>query len=261
MAPTRSLAPRMTDYWWTVYKRTWKGSVVSSFVTPLLYVLAMGVLLGGFIQGDPDRLEGATTYLAFVVPGMLAAQSMQLVFGELTYPVMSGVKWHRTYFAMVATPLGVRDVVQSQVGFVVFRVALTSAVFCVVVAPFGVFATWWGAVLAWLVQLLVALAFATPVFALSSYLKDESGFSLVFRLGMIPMFLFSGAFFPVGNLDPALAALARLTPLWHGVDLTRMLTVDRFDPVLALVHVVYLVVLAGVGYVLVLRFLGRRLAS
>lgn len=261
MAPTHSLAPRMADYWWTVYKRTWKGSVVSSFVTPLLYVVAMGVLLGGFIQGDPDRLEGAGTYLAFVVPGMLAAQAMQLVFGELTYPVMSGVKWHKTYFAMVATPLGVRDVVQSQVGFVLFRVALSSAVFCLVVAPFGVFATWWGAVAAWAAQLLVALAFATPVFALSSYLKDEMGFSLVFRLGMIPMFLFSGAFFPVGNLDPVLATLARATPLWHGVDLTRMLTVDRFDPVLALVHVAYLAALAAVGYVLVLRFLGRRLAS
>ena len=261
MAVTHSLAPRMADYWWTVYKRTWKGSVVSSFVTPLLYVLAMGVLLGGFIEGDPDRLEGAATYLAFVVPGMLAAQSMQLVFGELTYPVMSGVKWHKTYFAMVATPLGVRDVVQSQVGYVLFRVVLSSAVFCLVVAPFGVFATWWGAVLAWVAQVLVALAFATPVFALASYLEDESGFSLIFRLGMIPMFLFSGAFFPVSDLAPVLETLARLTPLWHGVDLTRMLTVDRFDPWLALVHVVYLAVLAVVGYALVLRFLGRRLAS
>ena len=258
---TRSLAPRMTDYWWTVYKRTWKGSVVSSFVTPLLYVLAMGVLLGGFIQGDPDQLEGASSYLVFVVPGMLAAQSMQLVFGELTYPVMSGVKWHKTYFAMTATPLGVRDVVQSQVAFVLFRVVLTSAVFCLVVAPFGVFATWWGALLAFLVQPLVALAFATPVFALSAHLKDETGFSLVFRLGMIPMFLFSGAFFPVANLSPVLEVLARLTPLWHGVDLTRMLTVDRFDPLLALVHVAYLVGLAALGYVLVLRFLARRLAS
>ena len=73
---TRSLAPRMVDYWATVYRRTWRGSVVSSFVTPLLYVLAMGVLLGGFIKGDPATLEGAPTYLAFVAPGMLAAQSM-----------------------------------------------------------------------------------------------------------------------------------------------------------------------------------------
>ena len=75
------------------------------------------------------------------------------------------------------------------------------------------------------------------------------------------MFLFSGAFFPVDNLAPVLATLARLTPLWHAVDLTRMLTVDRVDPLLALMHVGYLAALSAVGYVLVLRFLGRRLAS
>jgi lipooligosaccharide transport system permease protein len=68
------LAGRMTDYWLTVYKRSWRGSVISSFVTPLLYVLAMGVLLGGFIKGDPAKLEGATSYLMFVAPGMVAAQ-------------------------------------------------------------------------------------------------------------------------------------------------------------------------------------------
>ena len=256
-----SLAPRMLDYWWTVYRRTWRGSVISSFVTPLLYVVAMGVLLGGFIPGDPAELEGATSYLMFVAPGMLAAQSMQLVFGELTYPVMSGVKWHKTYFAMIATPLGVRDVVQSQVAFVVFRVALTSAVFCLVMAPFGVFASVGGAILALLAQLLVALAFATPVFALSAHLKDESGFSLIFRLGMIPMFLFSGAFFPISNLSAPLELLARLTPLWHGVDLSRMLTVGQLDAGPAAVHVVYLGALAVAGYLLVVNRLERRLVS
>jgi len=251
----------MLDYWWTVYRRTWRGSVISSFVTPLLYVVAMGVLLGGFIPGSPATLEGATSYLMFVAPGMLAAQSMQLVFGELTYPVMSGVKWHKTYFAMIATPLSVRDLVQSQVGFVLVRVASTSAVFCLVMAPFGVFASVGGAVLAFLAQVLVALAFATPVFALSAHLKDEMGFALIFRLGMIPMFLFSGAFFPIANLSPGLEALARLTPLWHGVDLTRMLSVGRLDPGAALVHVVYLGVLALVGYLLVVDRLERRLSS
>ena len=61
-------AVRMADYWATVYRRTWKGSVISSFVTPLLYIVAMGVFLGGFIQGDPAKLEGAHSYLAFVAP-------------------------------------------------------------------------------------------------------------------------------------------------------------------------------------------------
>ena len=61
MASSVELAGRQLDYWATVYRRTWKGTVVSSFVNPLLYVLAMGVLLGGFIPGDPARLEGAPT--------------------------------------------------------------------------------------------------------------------------------------------------------------------------------------------------------
>ena len=60
---------RQVDYWVTVFKRTWRGSAISSFVSPLFYVVAMGVLLGGFIDADPSRLEGATSYLAFVVPG------------------------------------------------------------------------------------------------------------------------------------------------------------------------------------------------
>ena len=257
----RLLAPRLTDYWLTVYRRTWKGSVISSFVTPLLYVLAMGVLLGGFIKGDPAKLEGATSYLMFVVPGLVAAQSMTLVFGEMTYPVMSGVKWHKTYYSMIATPLSVRDIVVAHLGFVMARVALASAVFLLVLVPFGVYASAVGVVGAFLAQLLIGMAFAAPVMALSATVKDESYFALVFRLGMIPMFLFSGAFFPVANLSPPLEVLAKLTPLWQGVDLTRMLTVGDVQWDLALVHVVYLLVMAVAGFLLVVRQLGRRLLS
>jgi lipooligosaccharide transport system permease protein len=255
------LASRLSDYWWTVYKRSWRGSVISSFVTPLLYVLAMGVLLGGFIKGDPAKLEGATSYLMFVAPGMVAAQSMTLVFGEMTYPVMSAVKWHKTYFSMTATPLSVRDVVVAHITFVMARVALTSGVFLLVMAPFGVFSSVLGVVLAFLVQLLIGLAFATPVYAITASVKDESIFSLLFRLGMIPMFLFSGAFFPVANLDPVLEALAKVTPLWHGVDLTRMLTVGHVQVGWAVVHVVYLGALAVIGYLLVVRRLEKRLVG
>jgi lipooligosaccharide transport system permease protein len=255
------LASRLSDYWWTVYKRSWRGSVISSFVTPLLYVLAMGVLLGGFIKGDPAKLEGATSYLMFVAPGMVAAQSMTIVFGEMTYPVMSAMKWHKTYFSMTATPLSVRDVVVSHLAFVTARVALTSGVFLLVMAPFGVFSSVLGVVLAFFLQLLIGLAFATPVYAITASVKDESVFALLFRLGMIPMFLFSGAFFPVGNLDPFLRVVARLTPLWQGVDLTRMLTVGDVRGGLALVHVGYLVALTVAGYLVVLRKLERRLVE
>ena len=260
-APTNPLAgaARLTDYWATVYRRTWKGSAVSSFASPIFYVLAMGVLLGGFIEGDPDQLEGATSYLAFVVPGLLASQAMTTVFGETTYPVMSMVKWHKTYFSMTASPLSVREVILAHLGFVVFRVALTCGVFILVLAPFDVFDSLAGALVAFPVQLLIALAFATPVFALSAGLKDESPFALLYRLGLIPMFLFSGAFFPVANLDGWMQALAKATPLWHGVDLTRMLTLDRLDWSTAAVHVLYLVVLAVLGWFWAVRRLTRRM--
>jgi lipooligosaccharide transport system permease protein len=140
-------------------------------------------------------------------------------------------------------------------------VATVSAVFLAVMAPFGVFESVGGVLVAFVVQLLVGLAFAAPIYALSASLKDESGFALVFRLAMMPMFLFSGAFFPVGNLDPWMEALAKATPLWHGVDLTRMLVLGRVDGSLALVHVVYLVVLVLLGWVLVTRRLHRRLVE
>jgi lipooligosaccharide transport system permease protein len=260
-APTNPVAGagRLIDYWAIVYRRTWKGSAISSFVSPLLYVLAMGVLLGGFIAGDPSQLEGATSYLAFIAPGLLASTAMQTVFGEVTYPVMAMVKWHKTYFGMTATPLGVADVILAHLGFVLFRVMLSCAVFVLVMAPFGVFESVAGAVGAFLVQFLVALAFATPLYAFSAGLKDESPFALVFRLGMIPLFLFSGAFFPIANLDRWLELLAMATPLWHGVDLTRMLTLDEMDWSLALVHVVYLTVLAVLGWFWSLHRLTKRM--
>jgi lipooligosaccharide transport system permease protein len=242
-------AGRLVDYWATVYRRTWKGSVISSFLVPLLYILAMGVLLGGFIEGDPAELEGATSYLAFVAPGMLAAQAMTTVIGQ------------RTYYSMIATPLTVGDIVFAQLGFVLFRVATVSAVFLAVMAPFGVFSSWSGVIVAFFVQLLLGLAFAAPVFALSVTLKSEAGFSLIFRLGMLPMFLFSGAFFPIANLSPVMEWFAILTPLWHGVDLTRMLVLGHLDASSAVVHVVYLAVLSAVGWWLTVRQLHKRLVS
>ena len=254
-------AGRMADYWAVAYRRTWKGSAISSFVVPLLYILAMGVLLGGFIKGDPAKLEGATSYLSFVAPGMLAAQSMTTVFGEVTYPVMGMIKWQRVYYGMIATPLSVPDIVFAHLGFVAFRVATVSAVFLAVMAPFGVFESVWGVLVAWLVQMLIGLAFAAPIYGLSAGLNNDSVFALIFRLGMIPLFLFSGAFFPVSNLGPTLEWFARITPLWHGVDLTRMLVLGNIDGPLALVHVGYLLVLAGVGTWWAIHRLTRRLIS
>jgi lipooligosaccharide transport system permease protein len=255
---TESLS-RQYDYWATVYKRTWKSSVVSSFISPIFYVLAMGVLLGGFIEGDPDQLEGATSYLAFIVPGLVAAHAMQTAVSETTYPVMGMIKWQKIYYSMIATPLKIRDIVAGHLLFVLFRLVTTCGVFMIVLAPFGVFETWWGPVLAFLSQVLVGMTFAALVYGWSARLRNEAGFGVLFRLGVFPLFLFSGAFFPIANLGEAGAWAARLTPLWHGVNLSRMFSIDVIDWSLALVNVAVLVALLAAGWFWAVSGLTKRL--
>jgi lipooligosaccharide transport system permease protein len=252
---------RQADYWAVVYRRTWRGTVVTSFLAPLFYVLAMGVLLGGFIDADPEVLEGATSYFDFVVPGLIAAHAMQTAVGETTYPVMAMIKWQRIYDSMLATPLACRDLVAAHLSFVAFRLATTCGVYTLVLAPFGVYVTWWGAIAAFLSQLLVGMTFATWVYGFSARLKSEEGFGLLFRLGVFPLFLFSGAFFPVSNLGTVGAFIARLTPLWHGVNLSRMFALDNVTWWIAAVNVAVLVSLTLAGWVWAVTGLEKRLVK
>ncbi len=259
-APGRlTMVLRQVEYWRTVYRRTWKGSAISSFVVPLLYVAAMGVLLGGYIESDPATLEGAPSYLAFVAPGLLAAHVMQTAAGEVMWPVFGMIKWNKTYLGMIATPLGIGDIVAAHLAYVAFRVATTAAVFMAVLGLFGVYDSWTGALLALGVQLLVGLAFGAVIFGYTAGLSTESGFALIYRIVLIPLFLFSGAFFPISNLAEPLEWLARVTPLWHGVDLTRMLMLGTVEAGPALGHVAYLVAMTAVGWWWSVRRLRRRL--
>ena len=252
---------RQADYWLTVYKRTWRASVISSFVAPLFYVVAMGVLLGGFIEGDPDQLEGATSYLAFVVPGLVAAHAMQTAVGETTYPVMGLIKWQRVYDSMLATPLQVQHLAGATLSFVAFRLITTCGVYMLVLAPFGVFESWWGPILAFVAQVLVGMTFAAWVYGFTARLDDEQAFGVLFRIGVFPLFLFSGAFFPVDNLGDVGSWAARITPLWHGVNLSRMLCLDQVDWSTAAINVTVLVVLLVAGWFWALAGLRKRLSS
>jgi lipooligosaccharide transport system permease protein len=252
---------RQLDYWLTVYRRTWKGTIITSFVSPLFYVLAMGVLLGGFVHVSPARLEGATSYLAFIVPGLIAAQAMQTAVFETTYPVMGALKWHKSFYAQLATPLESRDLANAFLLFTLFRVATTCGVYFLVLTPFGVFGSWWGPIAAWFATMLVGMAFGVWTFAFSAHVRSEASFGLVFRLGLIPLFLFSGSFFPITNLGTVGAWVARCTPLWHGVNLTRMLCLDTVDLSTAAINVVVLVVVLVSGWYVALRTLARRVTQ
>ena len=259
---TPRMVPRLSDYWVTVYRRTWKGSVITSFLMPFLYLTAMGVGLGGFVDDNagPQALDGIS-YLAFIAPGLLAVTAMQTAVFETTYPVMGAFKWHRVYFSMAATPLRVADIVGGQLAFAVFRILLTCTVFLGVLAAYGALDNVVGGVGAVLVVVLLGAAYAAPMMAITSRMKSESGFALVFRLGLLPMFLFSGAFFPISQLPDAIAWLAMATPIWHGVELTRMLTLGSVDGVAALGHLSYLVVVLLVGWYFAITGFTRRLSQ
>lgn len=247
---------RQYDYWRTVYRRTWKGNAISSFLMPALYLVAMGVGLGSYV--DDQQSIGGVTYLAFVAPGLLAATAMQVAVFEGTYPVMAGLKWQKFFHSMIATPLQPADVAYGQLAFIAFRIGTTCTVFAVVTALFGGISSWLG-VFTVPVALLVGMAHAAPVVALSVRLTNEAGFALVFRLGMVPMFLFSGAFFPVSQLPDPVEWLAYLMPLWHGVELSRGFALGELGLAAAAGHTAYLLVWFVIGTRLSVTGMTRRL--
>lgn len=250
---------RQFDYWTTTYRRTWKGSAVSSFLLPLLYLAAMGVGLGNFVdRSSGSAALGGVSYLAFIAPGLLAATAMQTGVGESTYPVLSKIKWNYVFHAMVATPLRPLDVMAGQLSYTAFRVLTTCGVFLAIMAAFGAIESPLG-VLSLIVALLVGLAFAAPVCALSTRLESDAPFAILFRFGVIPMFLFSGAFFPVTQLPDSIEWLAYLTPLWHGVAMARDLCLGVASPWPCLGHAAYLLLWIAAGAWLAVRGLTRRL--
>src|SRR5256885_15016787 len=110
-------ARRAAEYWLTSYKSTWRGSVVSSIVSPVLFLTAMGIGLGGYVHGGTGRIDGVR-YAVFLAPGLLAAWGMQTAMGETTWPVMGAIKWQKNYLAMLAAPLSVTDIMLGPLTFV-----------------------------------------------------------------------------------------------------------------------------------------------
>src|SRR5437868_12974392 len=132
-----SPAVRSLQSWAYRYKRTWRGSAVSSILQPVLFLAAMGLGLGSLVNRGHTSSLGGVTYLVFLAPALLAAAAMQTAAMESSWPVMAAVKWLKTYDAMLATPLRVRDVLAGHLTWITARIAMGAAVFTVVMAAFG----------------------------------------------------------------------------------------------------------------------------
>jgi lipooligosaccharide transport system permease protein len=159
----------------------------------------MGLGLGKLVDAHGTAGLGGVSYLAFLAPGLLAATAMQTAVGESTYPVLASVKWMKTYQAAAATPLRPADLQRGHLLFTAMRLTMNSAIFLVIMAAFGAVRSPW--VLAALpVAVLTGLAFATPIEAYAVTRDKDQSFAMLFRFGMIPLFLFSGTFFPITQL-------------------------------------------------------------
>lgn len=245
-----------------VYRRTYRGTLVSSFLNPVLFLAAMGVALGSLVdKGAGASRLGGVAYLSFVAPGLLAAFAMQTAAGEATFPVMGGIKWLRTFHGMLATPLGVGDLITGIFLWMSFRISVVAGAYVLVMAAFGVVSAPVGALLAIPAAVLTGMAFAAPIAAFSATQDNDQGFALIFRMIVMPLFLFSGTFFPVSQLPGALQPVSRLTPLWHGVELCRGLVLGSIDMRSIVGHVTYLVLFVVFGTAVARRTFARRLAS
>ena len=239
-----ALVLRPLEFFLTQYKRVWRGTAVTSVVTPVVYLLALGVGLGVFVDRSAD-LPNGISYLAFVAPGLMAATAMQMATFEASFPVLAAIKWDRQYHAMLATPLRVRDVMLGHQAFFAFRLVLTATVYFVVITAFGAVDSPLG-VLAIPVTVLIGLSFSSAMAAWAAHTQTEVSFIAIFRFVILPMFLFSGTFFPISTLPTPLEVIAWFTPLWHGVTLCRDLMLGDVSPD-DLLHLAYLVACVAAG--------------
>lgn len=253
------LALRSLEYWVYQYKRTWRGSVVSTVLFPVLFLASMGLGLGSLVDSSGSRGVDGLPYVVFLAPGLLAATAMQTGVGESTYPVMASIKWVKTYHAMLATPLGVLDVLVGHLLYIAVRILLGSTIFLGVMAVFGAVRSPL-ALLAVPAAVLTGMAFSTPVAAYAATTDEEAGFAALFRFVVTPLFLFGGVFFPVQQLPAVLEQFAYATPLWHGVALSRGLALGTASAGSVLLHVGYLTAWIAAGGWAAARAYRRRLA-
>jgi len=174
--------------------------------------------------------------------------------------VMGAVKWQRQYHAMLAAPLTVVDILLGHAAFLVVRVALASAAFLAIGAALRVFTSPWS-LLTFPVAVLCGAAHSLPVMAFAVRAENDQGFTMIFRFGVVPMFLFAGTFFPIDQLPGALQPVAWATPLWHATALCRDLALETARWLPSLGHLAYLLLWLVIGAWLALRSYSRRLAD
>lgn len=252
------LAIRVFEAEAKIYRRTWRGSVFSTFLNPVLYLVAMGVGLGSLVDANlPEGLEGFS-YLAYLAPGLLVANAMQTGAGEGAWKVMGGIKWQNTWHARLTTPIGVPSLMLGHVLWSTARVFMVSLAFSIVMVTFQV-ASPIEALGALIPAMLVGVAMVAATTAFTVRLEEMTGIPMFLRFVVIPMFLFSGVFFPITQLPGWLQPVAFVTPVFHGVEMARSIALGVEPAVVWWFSTLYLIAWIVAGSLLIIRPMRKRL--
>jgi lipooligosaccharide transport system permease protein len=229
----------------------------------LVGILGLAVGLAALISAPIDDGGVEVSYLVFVAPALLMTSTIAVASEEFTYPVMAGFKWRRYFFGFSASPIAGRQialgvVLGASARMVVVAVAYTAFLYIFGAVP--AFSFGWTMIF---VSLLAGLSFGVPLMAYAASIYDDKGqFALVQRFVFMPMFLFSGTFYPLAALPLWLQWIGWISPLWHATELGRWISYGaEMSPVVIVLHFGYLIALVVAGYLFAIRFFETRLAK
>ncbi|MEE4493223.1 ABC transporter permease [Streptomyces sp. BE230] len=247
-----------SEHWLLQYRRTWRGTLTSSVLAPLLYLATLGLGIGASFDLRVEVGSRGVDYVAFVAPGLLAGWALQTAAEVSAYPVATAMRMDRTYHGMAASPLGYRGAYAGHLTFIALRITINCAIFLSVMGILGIVTSWW-AIAALFVAVLTGMACGAPILAFSAAIMRDASLTTLTRLVVTPMFLFSGIFYPVTVFPTALRWVISVTPLWNGAELCRQLMTGRPDVTHTLLHLLVLGCYLLLGLVAAERVFKRRL--
>jgi lipooligosaccharide transport system permease protein len=236
-----------------VYRRTWIV-ILSGFFEPLFYLGSIGFGLGALVGTVSGPGGQQISYQLFVAPALLASAAMNGAIAEGTFNFFFKLRYNKTFDAILSTPLSAGDVAVGELIWALIRGGIYAVAFLLVMAFLGLVVSPW-VILTVPAALLIGFAFGGVAMAATSFMRTWQDFDLV-NLVILPMFLFSGTFYPIDAYPEAIRIVVQLTPLYQGVDLLRSLAVGHLDGAL-FVHVVYLAIMGIAGLWVVSRRLDK----
>src|SRR5438105_5622418 len=205
-----------------VYRHQWIV-ILSGVAEPIFFLFGIGIGFGGLLRTVPLPDGRGISYTAFVAPALLATAAMNGAVFETIFNVFFKLNFRKTYDGILATPMGIGEIAIGEMLWALMRATLYAVTMLLLMAALGLILSPWAA-LALPVTLVVAAAFAAAGLAGTAFLRTVQDFDVPMGLIVMPMFLFSGSFFPTISFPPFLQVFLQATPLFHSISLIRGLT-------------------------------------